>query len=206
MIEERNKETLARAIAALPEQSAPNSIWASIDADLLELEQFDQITTAAKNLPTRFAPAGAWQNITADLDNPLSAKIRSLLSRSNRRWVAAAAFILLTAGWLIQEFTFTPDLPVTVYQEGEDASLLVSDWDTQEELIAEVISLYRARLASGQLHSDREWLAELLELNEARDELKHAMDRLGRDAQMIHQLASIERERASILKKMAQQI
>lgn len=206
MIEERNKETLARAIAALPEQSAPNSIWASIDADLLELEQFDQITTAAKKLPSRVAPAGAWQNITADLDNPLSAKIRSLLSRSNRRWVAAAAFILLTAGWLIQEFTFTPDLPVTVYQEGEDASLLVSDWDTQEELIAEVISLYRARLASGQLHSDREWLAELLELNEARDELKHAMDRLGRDAQMIHQLASIERERASILKKMAQQI
>ena len=206
MIEERNKETLARAIAALPEQNAPNSIWASIDADLLELEQFDQITTAAKKLPSRVAPAGAWQNITADLDNPPSAKIRSLLSRSNRRWVAAAAFILLTAGWLIQEFTFTPDLPVTVYQEGEDASLLVSDWDTQEELIAEVISLYRARLASGQLHSDREWLAELVELNEARDELKHAMDRLGRDAQMIHQLASIERERASILKKMAQQI
>ena len=78
-------------------------------------------------------------------------------------------------------------------------------WSTMVA-VAEVIRLYQHYLNSFPDRSERNWLQEYKELSEDRRDLKAAMDRYGRDAQMINQLADIERERAKILKQMAQQI
>ncbi len=202
---EKNRATLEAALRALPVHGAPDSVWESIEQELAEARQLDQVSEAARELPVHRAPDHLWDAITHDLDQPLTIR-RPLWRRPWLQIAASAAILILTAG--LYQWRSSPALPVTVSidQEMADPTLLVSDWDTEEVAVAEVIRLYQHYLNSFPDRSERNWLQEYKELSEDRRDLKAAMDRYGRDAQMINQLADIERERAKILKQMAQQI
>jgi len=202
---EKHKATLDAAIRSLPVHKAPDGIWGGIDRDLTEAEQLDQVSEAARTLPMHQAPDHLWEAIADELDQPPSIQ-RPLWRRPWMQVAAAAAVLVLVAG--IYQWRADTPLPVSYSMEQEmaDPTLLVSDWDTEEVAVAEVVQLYQDYLHSFPDQSERNWLEEYKELSQDRQELKAAMDRYGRDAQMINQLADIERERAKILKRMAQQI
>jgi len=202
---EKHKATLDAAIRSLPVHRAPEGAWTGIELGLAEAEQFDQLSEAARDLPVYDGPDHLWTNIANDLDQPQA--VRRPLWR--RPWLQVAASVaILTVALGVYQWRSSPALPVmvSVDQEMADPSLLVSDWDTEEVAVAEVVQLYQHYLNSFPDRSERNWLEEYKELSQDRQDLKAAMDRYGRDAQMINQLADIERERATILKRMAQQI
>lgn len=202
---EKNKATLDAAIRSLPVQQAPENVWANIRQGLAEAEQFEQVSETARELPVHRAPDHLWHAIAREL-NKLRAVRRPLWRRP---WIQLAASVLmLTTAVGIYQWRSAPALPITISVDREmaDPSLLVSDWDTEEVAVAEVVYLYQNYLNSFPDRSERNWLEEFKELSQDRRDLKTAMDRYGRDAQMINQLADIERERAKILKRMVQQI
>ncbi len=203
---EKNKATLEAAIRSLPVHSAPEGLWVDIEQHLAEADQFDQMSKAARELPVHPAPDHLWNSIASDLEKP-GALHRPLWRRPSVQ-VAASLLILIMAVGIYQWRSTSSALPITVSvdQEMADPTLLVSDWDTEEVAVAEVVQLYQNYLNSFPDRSERNWLEEYQELSQDRRDLKAAMDRYGRDAQMINQLADIERERAKILKRMAQQI
>lgn len=202
---DKNKATLEAAIRSLPVHEAPESVWTGIEQDLAEAKQFDQVSEAARELPVHRAPDHLWNSIAKDLDKPPA--VHRPLWRSAWVQVAASVAVLTIALGVYQwrSNSISP-IAVSVDQEMADPTLLVSDWDTEEVAVAEVVQLYQNYLNSFPDRSERNWLEEYKELSRDRRDLKAAMDRYGRDAQMINQLADIERERARILKRMAQQI
>lgn len=202
---EKNKATLATAIHSLPVHQAPESVWTNIEQGLAEADQLDQMSKAARELPVHRAPDHLWNSIASNLEKPGAVR-RPLWHRPSLQVAASLLILIMAVG--IYQWRSTSALPimVSVDQEMADPTLLVSDWDTEEVAVAEVVQLYQNYLNSFPDRSKRNWLEEYKELSLDRQELKAAMDRYGRDAQMINLLADIERERAKILKRMAQQI
>lgn len=203
--QEKNYETLLRAIATLPERQAPRGSWHAIAHRLEEEQQFAQLSSTAKQLPVLPAPAGVWAEIEEELARPAAAPTRRLWARSWLGW-AAALTLALTAAWYAWPEQPAASVTVSVSTEEADPSLLTADWDADEAAFAQVSALYRQHRRVFSSPVGRDWLAELQELNDARAELKAAIETFGRDAVLLNQLADIERERSAILKKMAQQI
>lgn len=199
---EKNRKTLVHALADLPAYTAPDGKWDDIADRLDEESQFDRITEVAADLPLMKAPDEGWKAIEQGLDRP---RRRRLLPVG---WMRAAAVLTVLIGiaWALWPEGNQLQVVVRVEDQTPDPSLLDSDWDTDEEAFAEVVSLYQRHRTIFPQEEQRPLIKELEELNEARAELKDAMELYGRDATLLRELADIERARSGILKKMAQKI
>lgn len=203
--QEKNRATLRRAIDALPEKKAPQESWNTISYRLSEEQQFAQLSVVARQMPMLSAPDGVWATIEEELTRPAAPPTLSLRPRQWLGWAAAIA-LALAAAWYAWPTQPAATVTVSVASQEADPTLLTTDWDADEAAFAQVSALYRKHQQVFSSPTGRDWLAELQELNDARSELKAAIQTYGRDAVLLNQLADIERERSAILKKMAQHI
>lgn len=199
---EEQKASLKRAIAALPSYEAPSFVWNEIDLQLEDDLKDRLIDVSIPHLKNYAAPKFVWDKIEKNLGQPRSSKLITLNNWRTLASMAASLLILMTLAYQLWP-TSLPSASYTAYTEPVDQYLLEADWDTDEATFAQVVKMYDDY---SKTFKDRESIglkAELLELNEARKELKTAIDLYGNDHELIRQLAALERDRTQVIKKMA---
>ncbi|MEM6379837.1 MAG: hypothetical protein AAF705_16685 [Bacteroidota bacterium] len=199
---EGHKASLKRAIAALPEYEAPPFIWDSIDAELENDHKDRLIQASIPELEIYKAPTSVWEGIESKLNAPKERKLNVVMNWRRLGGIAAGLLIILSIG-----FGFWPkQMESATYAssvEPVDQYLLEADWDTDEATFAQVVKMHDEYTNT---FNDLESLglkAELQELNEARKELKTAIELYGNDHELIRQLAALERDRTQVIKQMA---
>ena len=199
---EEQKASLKKAIAALPQYEAPPFVWDAIHT-ALENDQKDRLIQAAiPELETYKAPSVIWEQIEHTLNTPSEPKLKILWNRRILAGIAAGLLVLFSVGYVLwpkqmETATFTSTT------EPVDQYLLEADWDTDEATFAQVIKMHEEYTATFNDQESLSLKAELQELNEARKELKAAIELYGNDHELIRQLAALERDRTQVIKQMA---
>lgn len=198
---EKNRETLLSAIADLPQYRPAAGLWANI-AEKLDAEAAYQ--EALAELPAYNPPAAVWDEIQAQLDKPVRTGITRLRVLRTLR-AAAAVGLLAVAGWLIRERIAGPGYTITygevsVYQTQPDE-------DQQDEMLIETMLAEAGKSQVAEFPEFKALRTELAALNDAKAEVQQMMDRYGRnDEQLTVQLSDIEKQRTTVVKKMAEMI
>lgn len=200
---EKNRESLQKAINALPQYQPKEQIWDAIVQDLHVAESEQPLQNAIKGLEQYEPPAFLWEAITEELESPTvsNRQTRIIWLRS-----AAAAVILLTSGFLL--WYSQQDAPAKeeiVYTEVQDALFTEAETNlnNDEEEFEVVLAMFNESIVA-QHEKEPNTLKEELELlNEEKAMLEEAKADFGADADLELQLAEIERAREKVLKQLA---
>jgi hypothetical protein len=194
-MKEKNHDKLRDALNKLPAYDAPGSAWDAINDGLSP--------TLADQLPTYQPAAGVWNAISRQIEQAelaalqqTGAKQRSLPWRK-LAGVAAAIALLLTIGIGLNGVDRPAKVTVAYHQEVAPA-MTIHDWNTEEVSFTNALAVIEAR-NEPKLNALGE---ELVELNEAKEEIKAILVAYGEDASVIRQLAEIERDRSDIYRQI----
>lgn len=199
---EKNKETLAGAIADLPAYTAPDHIWDKLESSLENQERF---RSALEQLPEHRPPPAVWENIDQALDVPVPGKhpFRYRLLQGTRSRIAAAILCGLAIGlwWFLN--TEAPAKTSIVHSVEIQARVNFNeDWHDEESQIAAVMAqVERSAVANPQMV--KRLKLEYTELTDARSEVEAMMERYGQDEGLLKEVARIERERSKVIKELA---
>lgn len=199
---EEQKATLKRAIAALPSYEAPLLIWNSIELSLEEDQKDLLIQEAIPRLANYEPTSLVWENIDNKLGQSTKTRIVSFANWRQLGSIAAGLLVLLTLGYTLWPTNQTT-ANYSAYTEPMDQYLLEADWDADEATFAQVVKMHEDYSKTFDDAESKGLKAELQELNEARKELKTAINLYGNDHELIRQLAALERDRTQVIKKMA---
>lgn len=204
MSTEKQNELIRQAISALPEYTAPESLWPGI-TEQLDIDQKEAILQMGlQHLPQYAPPEAVWSGITADLATAKPRSSRLRVVRHPLSW-AASFLLLFSLYWLIGQ-NQGPEVLYTFTTQAQDQWLLQADWDADETDFAEVVLLHQHYLSTFEDQAAAVLQKEFTELNAARQEIKQALEQYGKDRELIRQLAAIERARTQLVNQMAQQI
>ncbi|MFK8163682.1 MAG: hypothetical protein AB8H12_14650 [Lewinella sp.] len=194
-MKEKNHDKLRDALNRLPQHDAPGSAWDAINDGLSP--------TLADQLPSYQPAAGVWNAISREMEQTevaalqqAGAKQRSLPWRKFAG-IAAAIALLLTAGIGWNSMDHPTKVTVAYHQEVAPA-MTIPDWDAHEASFTNALAIIEERNepklnALGQ---------ELIELNEAKEDIQAVLVAYGDDASVIRQLAEIERDRSDIYRQI----
>ena len=186
---------LRRAIGRLPQYDPPGRVWSALDQEASLRETIDR-------LPTYEPSEMVWETIEEQLPGTVKTGITRFIYW--RPLMAAASVLLLVwVGWNRWNAETNERISTHYHTEVRDETLLDEDWNTAERMFVEVVQEVEAKSFLAMNSTIRELRSELQTLNAAKTEVEAAMERLGRDAAMIRQLASIEQQRSDVLKRMA---
>lgn len=200
MANEQNHNTLRSAIQRLSQHEPSQTLWQTIENQLESDLVFENTIQA---LPTYAPPAAVWNQIESDLKKP-----RTFYLNKRFQVIGMAAIAVgLTIGtyfWLQQTPEPTEKVQI-IYAEAETATNATkADWDEDDAEITEIASTYAQQPTF--VTSDKSLLSELEELNQAKEEIKIMLKKYGKDSDLIRTIADIERQRSTIVKRMANSI
>lgn len=193
MNQDINHRTLKKAVTQLPTHQPPDAIWLAMDKEL-------NLRKGVRQLPEHQPPTLVWEGIEANLVKN-TGSVKSRLFWLKRLSIAASFLLLIGASWWISNQRTTAE-SFQYAQETIDLQLLEADWDEDEEALAQIEAICKAKTYTCALPEFQQLEQELEELNEAKLDLKQAIDDFGKDTQLIAQLSEVELERTTILKKM----
>ena len=207
-MEEKNKQSLQRALKQLPRYEPPELVWTELTARLEAQEGDRALHEAIRGLRTYEPPESVWTQIDRQLDQGGASAVPRLRRLYTGLAAAAAVLVLLIAGinlWSNREAS--PRIAYAVEERSAPGvSAIAVDWNADEELIGEVVSLLEESPRAIHQPAYQTLREELDELNEAKEELEMIMNKYGTDAGTIRQLKEIELERTTIIKEMAEKI
>lgn len=195
---EKNRQILQALLRELPEYQPPGDVWEGVENALsspapLRLD---------KMLPVYNPPDSVWEKIDSALAAPVSEKrpVRRILP-----WLAGAAASLAALVWFLQPGSIhgasTESVAFSYGKEVVDDALLARDWQQDDDAFALVDRLCASSFTCS--NPDMNTLrTELDELTEAKTALENTLGKYGTDVDLIGQLAEIERQRTTILKRM----
>ncbi len=203
-MQEKNKHILEKAIQKLPQYKPESLVWLAIDAELEVMEKESSLQNAINELPT-YNPADAlWENIDASLEVDQKKARRVFWLKRISSAAAVIAFLLI--GNFIFNQNNQENVTITYSQELIEEDLFKQDWDEDDDAFETVMAFCKTENIVCQLPEFVVLKSELEDLNDAREELKQALEHYGTDAELIAQLTQIEHDRSDILKKMIAKI
>ena len=200
---EKNRESLQKAINALPQYQPEEQIWDAIAHDLDLADSEKPLQAAIQGLNQYDPPTFLWDAISEELENPVQ-----VVRQTKVFWLrsAAAAVVLLASGFLVwYSQQDAPAIEQIVYTEVQDAILseVQTSQNNDEEEFEVVLAMFNESIVA-QHEKEPNTLKEELELlNEEKAMLEEAKADFGADADLELQLAEIERAREKVLKQLA---
>ena len=184
---DKHYDNLRRALDRLPSYAPPAGNWSEIERGL-----------GLQQLPTYAPPATVWNAVNAGLDAPVATG-RTVRLRPRRRWAAVAAAIALVASISLALLNrdFGPDITYAYTQEAMPTTV-DADWDNEEASFASVRE--QVQLRNEPRLNNLGY--ELDELTSAREEVKAMLVSYGESADVVQQLAEIERERNDVYRQI----
>lgn len=190
-MQERNRETLQRAIEQLRTYAPGEDLWARIDE---QIDRSPQLPGLEK-LPSYAPPPQVWNTLSRTLDKEQGWQLR------RRRYIrlgAVAAGLLLLFSLLIPLGKPTAKISIAVHEEPADGIMVSADWHEEDERFDALLN----HLATDNEPAVNVLKVELEELTGARREVEEMLYRYGQDPQLIRQLGEIERERSDIYRQL----
>lgn len=199
-MEEKNKDTLLRAISELPVHRPPSAVWDGIHAEMDFHERESALRRALRRLPEYAPPPKVWGQIERSLG-------RSVLKLPRLSpWVRAIAAAVLIGGVaaLLRFSTSDRASQVQYAYAVETASVpfLPVALPEDEVAIGEVGEIFSRQHAIFQYPEGARLLGELKELNEAGEELREVLDTYGFDEGLALELTKVELQRNQVIQKM----
>lgn len=209
---ELNHHMLKAALQKLPSYQPKGRLWDAIDMELTAAEHDANLQIGLSRLPQHQAPDAIWQDIESALDKDQQSAVEHVSTPekykkakvfSITRWAAAAGiFLTFAAGaWLLKDtFAEREIVSVSYSEEQAVASFLTVNWEEDEDAFAVVDELCRMNANLCNQEDFKILTEELTELNEAREQIKAAMEQYGNDPELIAQLTTVEHDRTDLLK------
>lgn len=199
-MEEKNKESLLRAISELPVHRPPSAVWDGINAEMDFHERESVLRRALRRLPEYAPPPKVWTQIEGSLSRPVLKLPR--LSPLTR---AIAATILIGGFAALLRFLGTDPASKVQYAfavETAQVPFLPVALPEDEAAIGEVGEFFSRQHAVFQYPEGARLLGELKELNEAGEELRKVLDNYGFDEALALELTKVELQRNQVIQKM----
>lgn len=201
-----NKETnhiiLKKVVTQLPIYKPPNELWSAIDN---ELDLHKRLQALQNHQPKEFVWKAIETNLVKDISSSIT--INTNTNKTSRTFlvkrlsIAASILFILGISWWIMTDIFTQN-KFQYTQETIDRQLLLADWDEDGEVLTQIKAICENKNYACTAPEFQQLEQELNELNEAKSDLKQAIDDFGKDTQLIAKLSEIELERTVVLKKM----
>ena len=198
-MKEVNKDKLIEGLQNLPNYKAPDSVWDGISN---KLNQDPVLAEALSKLPTFKAPDGVWDAIEGELHKPVKRINLNFVSR-----MAAALLFLIVALAAIQNVLKTSNDPlakldVQIQEEKVDERLLAQLQHDDDKEFEQVLKLCDNMEFICTRPRVSKLKADLLELNNAKQQLKQALGEYGTEVYLINQLKAIEFEQTRLIKQL----
>jgi len=199
MNQEINHPILKKAVTRLPTYQPPDEIWLALDKEL-------NLQKGLQQLPEHQPSELVWETIESNLAENASRTWSSGSTQHRLFWLKrlsiAASFLLLIGivWWRLNQTGTTQQFQYA--EETIDVQLLEADWDEDGEALAQIEAICKAKAYTCALPEFQQLEEELAELNEAKSDLKQAINNFGKDTQLIAKLSEVELERTTVLKKM----
>lgn len=190
-MQEKNRETLRRALERLRSYAPGEELWSGVEA---QLDRSPPVPGLDK-LPTYAPPPQVWNTLNHDLDRD---RVRQLGRRRIFRVAAVAASLLLLVGLLFPLTGSSPKVTVVVSEERAPSLPIDADWQEDDNRFEDLLR----RLAADDEPAVNILKVELEELTGARRDVEEMLNRYGQDPQLIRQLGEIERERSDIYRQL----
>lgn len=202
-MKEHNKKTLIEALSSMKEHEPPEAVWLNIRHEM-QPENADAIPERLlKSLPEYSPPEKVWKNIERKLAEGATGRIIPFGWKKTLTVAASLALLLVVYSQLTKKATIAPEsVAVSFSQETVDPMLLERDWDEDEAVFNEYLSICQEKTFICEQPEFKQLQEELEELTTAKQELAQAVGDYGTDPDLILQIKEIELERTGILKKM----
>jgi hypothetical protein len=204
-MQEKNKHILQEAIQKLPLYEPEALVWLAIDAELDVFEKENDLQNAINELPVYSPSPSLWENIEGELDTDFI-KAGRLVWLKRISSVAAAIAFLIIGNLMLKQNSDQEKIIFFYSQETVDTDIIKQDWDEDDDAFKMVLAFCETKNIVCEMPEFIVLKSELEELNEAREELKKALDSYGTDAGLVAQLTRIEHDRSDVLKKMIAKI
>lgn len=200
--EEKNRDSLRRAIRQMQTYDPPSNRWNAIEKKLEEGVGADDtvLQEAVEVLPTHAPPAEVWNQLARQLDAKKHRQVRMKRMRFALSIAASLALVLTAAWWTLREAP--PKISKHYSQETVQQFQLEVDWDSEEDLFNNL----QEQLASVNIPSVNNLKLELEELTSAKQEVEQMLQSYGQDPQLVKQLGEIERVRSDIYRQIIELI
>lgn len=198
-MKEVNKDKLIEGLQNLPNYKAPDSVWEGISN---KLNQDPVLAEALSKLPIYTAPDGVWDAIEGELHKPVKRINLNFISR-----MAAALLFLVVALAAIQNVLKSSNDPlakldVQIREEKVDEKLLAQLQHDDNLEFEQVLKLCDNMEFICTRPRVSKLKADLLELNNAKQQLKQALGEYGTEVYLINQLKAIEFEQTRLIKQL----
>ena len=198
-MKEVNKDKLIEGLQNLPSYKAPDSVWDGISN---KLNQDPVLAESLSKLPTYTAPDSVWDAIEGELHRPVKRINLNFISR-----MAAALLFLIVALAAIQNVLKSSNDPlakldVQIQEEKVDEQLLAQLQHDDNMEFEQVLKLCDNMEFICTRPRVSKLKADLLELNNAKQQLKQALGEYGTEVYLINQLKSIEFEQTRLIKQL----
>lgn len=200
-MKEKNKNILSQLLQQLPVYHPPGKVWDQVER---------AISTPSGNgldrLPQYQPPEDLWNRIESHLDTGNATKAGETTLKRLLPWAAGIAAAIAGVVWFVNgpgsHGSPAESITISYTREMVDPSLLQRDWE-QDEAAFEMIDRMCAGSSFTCTNPDmRSMQVELDELTVAKQAIEDALGKYGADADLIVQLAEIERQRTSLLKQI----
>ncbi len=198
MNQETNPIILKKTVTQLPIYEPPNEVW-SVIANELDLQK--KLQTLPNHPPKEFVWETIEMNLAKSASRTQSSGSTQRIFLVKRLGIAASILFMLGISWWIMTDAFTQN-KFQYTQETINAQLLVADWDEDGEALTQIKAICEVKNYACTAPEFQQLEQELNELNEAKSDLKQAIDDFGKDTQLIAKLSEVELERTVVLKKM----
>ncbi len=205
-MKETNRHILKEALEHLPQYQAPALVWEKVVGTLNDLEVDEQIVLRARALPVYSPPANTWTNIEEELAKPprKDEVIVRRLFPLRQLAIAASLLLLVAVGIYFANNQGRETMTMAYTTETTPMEDISIDWNEDEGAIREVVQAFSNSVIVETTPDADDLLMEMEELDDAKKEAEIMLERYGKDANIITQIAQIEKERTAIVKKMVE--
>ena len=201
-MKEKNKNILDQLLKQLSAYQPPAGVWEQLENTLSK-----PAGNGLDTLPQYMPPDEVWARIESGLNPTAGQKPKGSIVKTILPWAAGIAAAITGIVWFFNNGTSLSSskegaVTISYSREVVDATLLQRDWEQDEEAF-ELVNRLCASSAFTCTNPDMlSKQAELDELTEAKQLIEEALGKYGTDADMIGQLAEIERQRTALLKQI----
>lgn len=204
-MEEKNRDTLRRALGQLPDYSPGEPLWSRLEGKLDQDRAADRdaLQRGLTGLPAYSPPPKVWNQLSQALEQdqrrPGPARLRRLVIG-----LSSAAAVVLLCIFAYGRFLSDPPARVALRYSEETVARFAfeADWEREDDNFAR-LETQLVNVRNPQVNSLHE---ELTELTAARQEVVEMLRQYGQDPSLVRQLGEIERARSQVYRRIIEHI
>lgn len=210
-MEDRNKDTLKRAIENLPQYEPKPIVWGQLSSQLDVVVSQQQLESSLTELPQYEPPETIWNAIETELGDREPSEGKP----SSRKWIPIG-FLLLSLGSLFAWWHINAEEPIkaatedevpvySFYEEAADASFELRT-EEDDAVFAEIDAILQGPLYD---ENNPDWVELKMEWEElafAKKEIKKVLTGFNDNEDLYVKMVSIERSQTDLTKKILRNI